>query len=51
MTRPTFFGTGGHRVAVAALSYEASEPPRGVARVTLIRTHSKRYVQRLFDSN
>ena len=45
-TRPKLFGTGGHCFAVAALSYEASEPPRGVTRVTLIRTQIKRYVQR-----
>ena len=41
-TRPKLFGTGGHRFAVAAMSYVAFEPPRGVARVTLIRTHSEK---------
>ena len=42
VTRPTFFGTGGHRFAVAALGYEASEPPRGVAWVTRIWTQRKK---------
>ena len=47
-TRPKLFGTGGHCFAVAALSYEASEPPRGVARVMLIRTHSEKVRRTIF---
>ena len=49
-TRPHFL-EGSHRFAKTSLGYEASEPPRGVAWVALIRTQTKRYVQRLFDSN
>ena len=45
------FLEGGHRFAKTSLGYEASEPPRGVAWITLIRTQIKRYVQRLFDSD
>ena len=35
------FLEGSHRFAKTSLGYEASEPPRGVAWITLIRTQPK----------
>ena len=35
------FLEGSHRFAKTSLGYEASEPPRGVAWITLIRTQQK----------